>query len=163
MTLDTWIFGLVETFLIGQAVYVSYFSSDLTQTLETVGNTESIFILMLCIFILWLFLKPMLENFFLWWWYGRALFANKLEDSLDYTENYTGQRWGSRHMQQSVPSYFQIINQLLLQIVLQMGATLIFSYWTLYQYGAFDKWMFVLIFFATFIAFLGIAAETEIR
>ena len=163
MTLDSSINSAVVAFYAGQAVYLSYFSGDLASSLSSLGNVDSIFILMLSIFILWSFLKPIIVNFLLWWWFGRHPLASKLDDDVEDEHNIEVKRWGSRHLQNTILKYLDALTQLLLQIVLNMFATLVFGHWDLYQYSIFDKWIFVLVFLAALYAFLGIIEETEVK
>lgn len=154
---------LVSTFYAGQAVFLSYFSGEIQRSISSVGNTNAIFFLMVIIFVLWAYCRPIIIQILDWIWYDRDPLSSSMQDDKDYETQYDGNRWGSKYMEATVMKLLEAGSQFLLQVVFAMGVVIIFDYWDVQQYSIFDEVAFVFIFLATLYAFLGIVEETEIN
>ena len=161
MTTDNSIAILTDTFLIGESVFIGYFSSQIEQIINSGGNQDAILILMIVIFVLYSYLKSPIVYFLEWIWFNRNPF--EADNDENYEEEFTGKRWGAKHMQTTIRKLLEVGALFLLQIVFIIFVFRVFDYWEMNQYSTFDSIYFVIFFFATWYSFLGIVQETIIK
>lgn len=164
MTIDHSILILVQTFLIGESVFISYFSSKIQEIISSAGNEDAVFALMVVIFMVWSYMKTPIIYFLEWLWFNRNPFIDDDEDQeKDYEEEYTGKRWGAKHMQITLKKLMDAGSLFLLQIVFVMFVIKVYDYWDSMQYSVFDSILFTVFFLASIYAFVGIVQELEIK
>jgi hypothetical protein len=164
MTIDSSILILVQTFLIGESVFISYFSSKIQEIISSTGNEDAVFLLMLVIFANWAYLKTPIMSFLEWIWFNRNPLSDQVDgDDTNYEEEYQGRRWGAKYMQTTLQKLMVAGTLFLLQIIFVMFVIKVYDYWDMSQYSTFDSIFFTVFFISTLYAFVGIVEELEIK